>query len=573
MRTKIINEMISVDESGNASCTQEIIYKNSYKYKTLDFPGNIRTFFHKNCENFKFIKEKGLTPADIVDIVDQPYQKELQYHISVKIPPQDSITLKLQYDWNNFRDESGFERIATEFDSLTDYNLTIEVTDDTFSDHLISVIDGYTPLGGKDYFVTAEGHLRITRQHLSPNTKQDIRIYADIKKISLPLVNDTAKKYEGYFSEKYCILLILHLLRDFLPFCDGLLTMGMNMKDLFIVGIPYSSKKVVIEYLRHRKFEVYNIEKDHYIDQFNALVEMVVKKALEHCKQTNKKLLIIEDGGYAVPLIHGKFTDLAGLCTGAVEQTANGIWVDRELEQSGKLVFPVMNVAEAKVKKERESPLVGQAIIQNINRLLEGYGEGITSMKVGQIGFGTIGKPLALQMKNNGVDLIIYDIDEKKCEEAERCGIHVAKNIAEFMEGKRLIIGCSGEELVGLEELRSADRNIFFINATSKLKEIKYREFIKIADKKKVRRGIGTEYKLKGGRRIIIRLLANGFPVNFFEGSESVPDKQIQFIPALLLATAGYLVKSQINKRKIIDIPEEIQNDVAKLMNLYDESQ
>lgn len=573
MRTKIINETISVDESGNASCIQEIIYKN-HNDKPLGFSGIIKIGFHEDCNDFQFIEDIDLIAANIVQIREQPYRKELHFHIPKKIPPKGSITLKLQYVWRNFRDESGFRRIATKFDSLTDYNLSIVVRDDTFTDHLISVTDGDTPLErDKNYFVTAEGHLRIIRQHLSSNTNQNIRIIANIKKIPLPVVNDIAKKYKGCFSRDYCILVILHVLRDFLAFRDGLLAMGINKKDLFIVGIPYSSKEEVIEYLRYSSFRVYSVERDHYIDQFNELVERAIKEALEHCKQTNKKLLIIEDGGYAVPLIHEKFIDLVELCIGAVEQTANGIWIDRELQRSGTLLFPVMNVAEARIKKEKESPLVGQAIIQNINRLLEGYGYGITSMKVGQIGFGNIGKPLGLQMKNDGVDLTIYDIDEKKCEDARRNEIHVVKNMTELLEGKNLIVGCSGRELIGLQELRAADRNIFFVNATSKLKEIKYNEFIMIADKIKVRRGIGTEYKLKGGRRIIIRLLANGFPVNFFEGSESIPDKQIQFIPALLLASAGYLVTKQINERKIIDIPEEIQNNIVKLMNLHEESQ
>ena len=42
------------------------------------------------------------------------------------------------------------------------------------------------------------------------------------------------------------------------------------------------------------------------------------------------------------------------------------------------------------------------------------------------------------------------------------------------MSGKTLIIGCSGKELVGLEELSLLKRSIYFVNATSKLKELKY---------------------------------------------------------------------------------------------------
>jgi adenosylhomocysteinase len=566
MRTKIIQETISVEESGDALCLQEITYKN-HGVVPLIFYGNIKTSFHKNCEGFKFIEEPGIITADIVDEDDQPYQKDLKYYIPQEIPPEEHIILKLRYTWKNFKSKAGFERIVTEFDSLTDYNLLIKVCDTTFSDYLITVLDGLNPLEqNKDYFVTEENNLKIIRQHLSSNSKQDIKIITEIEKIPLLVISDTAKEYNQCFSKRYCILLILHLLRDFIFFCDELLKMGVNKNDLFIVGIPYSSKDNVIEHLKHKSYKVYSIGEEAYIKEFNKLIENVVKKALEHCQRANKKLLIIEDGGYAVPLIHEKFMDSASLCIGAVEQTANGIWVDRELEGSGKLSFPVMNVAESKIKEQREAPLISHAIIHNINILLGKYGEGITDMKVGQIGFGTIGKPLALQMKNYGVDLTVYDIDEEKRNTAKTEGISTVTSLNKLVEGKNFIIGCSGRELIGLEELRSADQSIFFVNATSKLKELKYEEFIKNVDQAKIKSGVGTEYKLKGGRRITIRLLANGFPINFFEDSQSVPDKQIQFIYAVLLGSAATLVKNQISEAKIIDIPKELQDTINHFM-------
>ena len=92
---------------------------------------------------------------------------------------------------------------------------------------------------------------------------------------------------------------------------------------------------------------------------------------------------------------------------------------------------------------------------------------------------------------------------------------------------------------------------------------------IKMEELKK-KRGIGTEYKLKGGREIIIRLLADGFPVNFFEKSESIPDRKIQFIPALLLGAAGHLVSTGVSENEIIDIPKTLEERLERLMELYD---
>ena len=283
-------------------------------------------------------------------------------------------------------------------------------------------------------------------------------------------------------------------------------------------------------------------------------------------------MLIIEDGGYAVPLMHedDDLKSRCNLCYGAVEQTANGIRADRQLLENNILSFPVMNVAESQIKSERESPLVGTAIIQNINRLLEGYGLGLTSMTVGQIGFGVIGEALAEQMNADNVGLTLYDHIKDRRDSAKEKGFSVVDTLEGLMPDKNLIIGCTGEEVVGVNELKLLNKNIYFVNATSKLKELKRQEFIRSTEQVSRRRGIGIEYRLKGGREVLIRLLADGFPVNFFESSESIPDKQIQFIPALLLAATGYLVKNNEERPDIIEIPTELEDKIEELIQQYD---
>jgi len=350
--------------------------------------------------------------------------------------------------------------------------------------------------------------------------------------------------------------------------------MGIEKNDLFIVGIPYSSKIEVVEHLRDDGFCVRHLDRAKYTDEFPSVIKKTLLEACQLCVSKNKSLLIIEDGGYVVPLLHedDDFTKYKDICVGAVEQTANGIWADQLIAESNGLLFPVMNVAESRIKRERESPLVGTAIIQNINRLLEGYGIDIRNQKVGQLGYGAIGRPLALEMQSNGIDVTIYDLEEKINEDARKNDLEVAQSLEELLPGKTLIIGCTGKEVVGLSELRKVDRNMYFVNATSKLRELKYSEFLDIAEELKIKVGIGTEYKLKGGREIIIRLLADGFPVNFFESSESIPDQKIQFIPALLLGAAGHLVSTGIYEPLIHEISSALEDRIESLMALYDKT-
>lgn len=574
MRTKTIHESLNIDNRGNATSKQEITYYNIGN-EPLEFSGVHETIFHSRCHGFHFEANTGPIIPHLLPLESEPYQKRFRYELTGSIPPGCSAKLVLNYEWASFRNDAGMEKIATQFDSLTSYKVQINSNDNTFTDHLISVYDGENLLDlDHDYYVTQNGHLIITRQHLSPNSRMSINVRARIKKINLPVVDDIANQYAGCIKDNLVCLTIIHLLRDSLPFFNALLSLGTSKDDLYIIGIPYSSKEEVVEHLRESGFKVYNTRRDFYLTEFNDLVKKALTDACAHCADSGKRLLIIEDGGYAVPLLHeAEFQDYVDLCFGAVEQTANGIWADKKIEEAGRLSFPVMNVAESRIKKERESPLVGRAIFQNINRLLEGYGFSITSQKIGQIGFGTIGEPLARQIMGDGASIAVYDLAEEKRDRARDAGFEVADNLENLFPNKTLIIGCTGQEIVGLDQLRSLNKSVFFVNATSKLRELKYKEFLRSTQRIKSVRGSGTEYRLKGGKQVTIRLLADGFPVNFFENSESIPDREIQFIPALLISAAAYLVNNKISEHKIIPIPESLEKQLEELISLYDETQ
>lgn len=270
-----ISETIEVDRSGCAQCCQKISYTNTSK-TPYAFPGIFVTFFHKDCDDFIFTDSTGEIHVDLIDVQVDPYQKRLIYSLSGTLSPENTATYILKYTWTNFRDDAGFKRIATKFDFLTNYNLTIIVNDDTFTDRLIRVKDRdqvLTKEAGGDYHVTMEGRLFISRQHLSQNSNMDIHVIAKIRKINLDVVRDMARDYEGCLAQKHVVVCVIHLLRDSLPFCDHLLSMGIEKNDLFIVGIPYSSKIEVVEHLWDDGFCVRHLDRAKYTDEFPSLIK------------------------------------------------------------------------------------------------------------------------------------------------------------------------------------------------------------------------------------------------------------------------------------------------------------
>lgn len=468
MRTKVVDETIKIDKNGFAKCYQQTTYLNTNN-KPLKFPGPLQLHFHKDCNDFTFTKVSESLSCSIIDVKDEPYQKSLKYIIIGTIEPNTKTSFCIEYSWPLFLDNNEFKQITTDFDTLTDYNLTIEVEDDLFTGHLISIYDGENILEReRNYLVTDTGNLVIMRQHLNRNSRIDLQIIAKIKKIELAAITEISDKYKKCIPENIIVINILHLLRDSIPFFYALNMMGFKKSDTHIIGIPYSSKVEVVKYLSSEGFNVRTLDRHEYNLKFYDLVRDELHKVISKCKKQSKKFAIIEDGGYAVPLMHSEYNKELSLCIGAVEQTKNGIWEDRELEEAGKLGYPIISVAESKIKEERESPLVGIAICQNIISLLKELGQGLMSMEVGQIGYGNIGAPLAKEIVKSGADLTIYDKDEVQREQARLDNLKVVDSLENILPGKKLIVGCTGDEWFGPKQYKKLDRNIFYVNATSK---------------------------------------------------------------------------------------------------------
>lgn len=378
----------------------------------------------------------------------------------------------------------------------------------------------------------------------------------------LPVISLTVSEYKkrrDNIFQGYQVLMILHLLTDFASMIMELEKVGLDSSRTKIIGIPYSTKEYVRRWLLEKSYDVAVSDYDDYLGIYNQ-VEKALKEQLEICKKENKKLLIIEDGGYAVPILHKKFREYIPYVVGAVEQTANGIWADKELEGRGELKIPVMNVAESKYKKNVESRLVGQAIVMNIRNLLSKIGTGINK-KALVVGFGATGSMVAKELQNAGANVSVSDTDLTGLHSAKGSSYTICENLLEGITDKDLIVGCTGKVWLTQHEMSRLKHGVYIVNATSKRLEIDYQDLEALRqDRVKMENSIGYTYEIGSDRREI-HLLADGFPVNFFE-NESIPDEQIQFILALMAASAIELLQNEYEPG-IHDISNELQNKIA----------
>lgn len=358
----------------------------------------------------------------------------------------------------------------------------------------------------------------------------------------------------------HVVVLIPHLLRDSLSYIHALRSAGMRPDQTHVIGIPYSARSDVASILWQQGFQNIYLPPDY---PFDDIVARTLEEALEMCRSRDMRLLIVEDGGYAGPLLHSQFsTDLA-LCSGIVEQTRNGIW---QYEHMGVMPprVPVLDVAQCDLKIDKESPLIGEAVVSNIKNLIERLGRGINRYRALIVGFGATGQAISRAFKDAGIDTVVFDQDEQRRKDAVDQGFVTGDELAGLVRDRTLIVGCTGKEPFQLGELSAIGHQTVFVNASSKRREINYAELNRLTKTETQIADVGHERELVNGKKLV--LLGNGFPVNFV--GDSVPDHEIGFILTLLQQGALHIVREHGNLAPgFVEVPKELQQEIEQRHN------
>lgn len=367
--------------------------------------------------------------------------------------------------------------------------------------------------------------------------------------VSLPLLQTYANKMGRVF-EGYVWLMIQHLLGDFIPLIRAFEQLGLCPEDTFIIGIPYSSRQQVVEYLQGR-FNVYT--PSFPIDEE---VEEILRQALYRSENQDKKLVIIEDGGYASFLLHTKanLENLCLQCRGIVEQTKQGIWRVAGLQ----LRVPICTVAHNTLKEKIEAPEVGESVVRNITDLLrhEGF---LPGKKVLVIGYGAIGEATAQGLKKQNAIVRISDSDSVRQLIARFNGFETGP-IDSLLSDSDLVIGTTGSCTIGDKEIPLLKHGVVLVNASSKRVEIDI-DALEAFKQQCTSIECGLRYNLLNNRDVL--LLGNGFPINFLD--ESVPDRVFDLILTELLMCTAYLITTDLEPGIYKECVDE--NEIADIFH------
>jgi len=247
------------------------------------------------------------------------------------------------------------------------------------------------------------------------------------------------------------------------------------------------------------------------------------------------------------------------LCCGIVEQTRNGIWQYDEHTIEPKV--PIFNVAASRLKLERESPLIGAAVVFNVRFLIEQLGKSLNRYKTLVVGYGSTGSHVAKALRDESVDTVVFDQIADRRQQAIADGFTSAESLAALLHDRHLIIGCTGQVPFQFKEILKIRHGAVFVNASSKRHQINYEELDKLTDSRtpQEKYGYGHRRRLLNGHDLVI--LANGYPVNFV--GESVPDQEIAFVLVLLCECAIHLARGAGTLQPgILEVPDELQRRI-----------
>ena len=375
----------------------------------------------------------------------------------------------------------------------------------------------------------------------------------------LPLLEKMKDLVPGKPFEDFEVLGIQHLLGSQVALFDALNQLGVAKTRATVVGIPYSVSKPVAETFEDKGWDVRVPPLD--LEAWYDMVKEGMEDRLAAAKKSGRKILVLDDGGL-VAMLFDKYPHLKAEAHRftIVEQTRRGITV----ADGTDLHAPVVNVAQS-WGKYVEGPMIGGSVQDKLVQRLQKIGkQDLKGKKVGVIGYGTIGAPLAQYLKEQGAEVVVLDVGADAKKRAKKDGLQVADDKAEFFSTMDVIVGATGVRSMTAEDLALLKDGAVVASASSKLVEIDV-EALRASAKKKGGLVIVDDeshpptvrYKMKDGREI--DLLGSGFPINFDGDVEDIAAERIQLTRGLMLIGALQATKTKAASVLRLDPDLQIQ--------------
>lgn len=367
----------------------------------------------------------------------------------------------------------------------------------------------------------------------------------------------------------FSFLCVQHLLASTGALIESLSRCGADLSRMQLVGKGYSSNETVLGMLRDSGMRVLNPTFRGTADQpYDAILAEAVASALAHAQGesqlTDRGILLLDDGGHALSHAHELFP--RGLPVAAVEQTTRGIRAANALPPR----FPVINIGRSRAKLHLEAPLIAASMVHNLQRLLASGSNLFGELNdVFLIGYGSVGRAVALRLRAQGYDVTVFDSAAEMRGAAAADGFPTADDLHTPFVHRCVVAASTGgvsfpAGLHGILQPGSVLANMGSSDLEFAAWELREGEAVGAVYDTKGRELAGDDPEAPWDRHYRLAaqgrhryLLKGGFPVDFDGGPDPIPPSAIQLTRALLLA--GVLQASSETRLGVVKLDENVQ--------------
>ncbi|MEK0367013.1 MAG: adenosylhomocysteinase [Nitrosopumilus sp.] len=244
---------------------------------------------------------------------------------------------------------------------------------------------------------------------------------------------------------------------------------------------------------------------------------------------------------------------------GATEETTAGVTRIRAVENQGKLRYPVILVNEAYTKHLFDNRYgTGQSTVDGYLRAMNLL---MASKRVVIVGYGWVGRGVASRFHGMGSKIIVTEIDPIKALEAHMDGFEVMPMTQAAKIGD-IFITCTGmTSVIRKEHILQMKDGAIMGNVGHFDVEIDSAFLLKKSKSVKEVRPNLDECILKNGKRVY--LIGEGRLANLVAAEGHPPEVMAQSFSNQILSVLYILKNHKKMENKIINVPEEIDKQVA----------
>ncbi|MBL8745374.1 MAG: hypothetical protein JNK58_03355 [Phycisphaerae bacterium] len=278
--------------------------------------------------------------------------------------------------------------------------------------------------------------------------------------------------------ERTRLVILEHILPTTFEFVRLLQSRGVEIAAL--IAKPYSvHEETFTRFVRELGIQPVRFA-DYAELEASGHIEQSVTNALEKSVLDGRRVVLVDVGGYFAPSLTRLSAEQTKHLAGVIEDTTFGHKIYEKRCQ--EIPVPICSVARSNLK-EIEARFVGRDAVVAMENLLRKIGISITGRNALVIGYGMIGKNVAWTLKSYGLNVYVYDIQDRKLLEAFNDGFHVHKKSI-LLRDADIIFSATGSEAeygrsaMSLSEIEDCKHGVILASVGSRDTEFAFRDLV-----------------------------------------------------------------------------------------------